>query len=253
MSEEYDDVPEQEETNLSGEYVWNGSYLTGADIDVNDTGHEGYFKQQIIGSLYDEVISIAKNIKQHLEKLPEDQLTDDQSEFLEYYDGNIKAIGDSDNGYALDEFLSFLETLGTIDSHSYEEFGKSNKETLDGLSNPRKWGCKQGNIINRGHNFDLWGWNDEQAKNLLDMIYEIAQEDVVSPTTSLSIHDYETGRNYSTTVGELEAKEKAQNVVPGAVKTQSNVHIPWDKSKLIGDNNNFIKFKNWIKLRENKS
>lgn len=32
-------------------------------------------------------------------------------------------------------------------------------------------------------------------------------------------HNYQTGRNYSTTVGELEAKEKAQSIIPEAVKT----------------------------------
>jgi hypothetical protein len=54
-------------------------------------------------------------------------------------------------------------------------------------------------------------------------------------------------------VGELEAKEQAQNIIPGAVKTKSNIHIPWDRSMLQGDNNNYVKFKNWIKLRENKN
>ena len=85
------------------------------------------------------------------------------------------------------------------------------------------------------------------------MVYEIANGDAVSPTTSLSISDYKTGRHYSTTVGELEAKEKPQNIIPGAVKTKSNIHIPWDRSMLQGDSNNYVKFKNWIKLRENKN
>jgi hypothetical protein len=255
MSEEdYEDIEEQEETDLRGEYVWDGSHLTSADIDVDDSGgHEGHFLQQIVSNLYDDAISLAQDIKQHLETLPETQLTDDQAEFLEYCDRNIEKIGSNDHGYDPDEFLSFLGDLETVDPSSYNEFKTTNAETIEGFKNARLWGCKQGNIISRDHNFEVWGWDEDKAKNLLSMVYEIANEDVISPTTSLSISDYKTGRHYSTTVGELEAKEKAQNIVPGAVKTKSNIHIPWDRSMLQGDSNNFPKFKNWMKLRENKN
>ena len=34
---------------------------------------------------------------------------------------------------------------------------------------------------------------------------------------------------------------------------EQNVHIPWDRSKLVGDNNNFVKFKDWTRLRENRN
>jgi len=256
MSEEdyEDDVQEQEETDLRGEYVWDGSHLKSADIDVDDSGgHEGHFLQQIVSNLHDDAISLAQDIKEHLETLPEDQLTDDQAEFLEYSDKKIRDIGNNDYGYDPDEFLSFLGYLETVDPSSYNEFKTKNADTIDGFKDPRRWGCKQGNIISRDHSFELWGWDENQAKDLLSMVYEIANGDTVSPTTSLSISDYKTGRHYSTTVGELEAKEQAQNIIPGAVKTKSNIHIPWDRSMLQGDSNNFPKFKNWMKLRENKN
>ena len=61
MSEEYeDDIEEQEETDLRGEYVWDGSYLAGTDIDVNDIGHEGYFEQMILHNLKDDVINLGQ-------------------------------------------------------------------------------------------------------------------------------------------------------------------------------------------------
>ncbi len=257
MSEEYeDDIEEQEETELRGEYVWDGNHLTSTDTNVNDTGHEGFILNEIVGTLYDDAISIAENIKKHLETLPEDQLTDDQANFLDYFEKYIDDIGDSDYGYDSDEFLRFLGELKTLDPHSYNEFEKENANTIVGFENPLKWSCQQGNILSRNHNFELWGWDRNQEKNLLEMVYQIANEDTVSPTTTLYIHDYavgEKGKQYITTVGELEANEKAQNVVPGAVKTQSNVHIPWDRSKLVGDNNNFVKFKDWMRLRENRN
>ena len=128
--EDYEnDAQEQEETDLRGEYVWDGSHLTSADIDVDDSGgHEGHFLQQIVGDLYDNAISLAQDIKQHLETLPEDQLTDDQSEFLEYCDRNIKKIGNNDYGYNPDEFLSFLGDLETVDPSSYNKFKTTNKQ-----------------------------------------------------------------------------------------------------------------------------
>jgi hypothetical protein len=252
-----DDVQEQEETDLRGEYVWNGHQLTSADSNVDDSGgHEAYFLNEIVGTLYDDAISLAQDIKQHLETLPETQLTDDQAEFLENFGKKIRDIGNSDHGYDSDNFLSFLGDLETVDPSSYNEFKTTNAETIKGFKNATLWGCKKGNIISRGHNFELWGWNRKQEKNLLEMVYKIANEDTVSPTTSLHIHDYsigDNGKQYITTVGELESNEKPQNIVPGAVKTKSNIHIPWDRSMLQGDSNNFPKFKNWMKLREGRN
>lgn len=254
MSEEYEydeETPEQEETDLRGEYVWDGSYLFGADMDVNDTGHEGYFLQIIANNLAELLIDLIKKIAAKVTTIPEEQQNDGQYEIDSNANDYIKELKDEQvNIEELEKILSICEEADPV---LYSEFKKENNELFEGLEDPRKWGCKQGNIISREHNFELWGWNDGQAKNLLNMVYEIAQEDVVSPTTSLGIHDYQTGRNYSTTVGELEAKEKAQSIIPGAVKTQSNVHIPWDKSKLVGDSNNFVKFSDWIKLRESKT
>ena len=254
MSEEYEhdeETPEQEETDLRGEYVWDGSYLFGADSEINDTGHEGYFLQIIANNLAEPLIGLIKKIAAKVTTIPEEQHNDGQSEINDKSDNYIEEL--KNEQINIEELENILSICEEADPVLYSEFKTENKELLDGLKDPRKWGCQQGNIISREHNFELWGWNDKQAKNLLNMVYEIAQEDVVSPTTSLGIHDYQTGRNYSTTVGELEAGEKAQSIIPGAVKTKSNVILPWDRSKLIGDSNNFVKFSDWMKLRESKT
>jgi len=254
MSEEYDydeETPEQEETNLRGEYVWDGSYLFGADSEISDTGHEGYFLQIIANNLAEPLIGLIENVAKKIATIPKEQHNGSQFEIASKANDYIEEL--KDEQINIEELKNILLICEEADPVLYSEFKKENNELFEGLKDPRKWGCQQGNIISRGHNFELWGWNDKQAKNLLDMVYEIAQEDVVSLTTSLAIHDYQTGRSYSTTVGELESKEKAQYIIPGAVKTRSHVHIPWDRSKLIGDSNNFVKFSDWMKLRESKT
>lgn len=255
MSEEdYEDIEEQEETRLHGEYVWNGRQLTSADSNVDDSGgHQGYFLQQIIGELYEDTIELAKNVKEHLETLPEDQLTADQEDFLEKFNINVKDIGNNDHGFNPDEFQSFLGQLETVDPSSYNNFKEDKAEIIEGFKNPVLWGCKQGNIVVRQNSFELCGWEQSKAKDILKIVDEIVGRDTASPTTSLDIYDHNVDKIYHTTVGELQSGEKPQNIIPSALKTKSNIHIPWDRSMLQGDSNNFTKFKNWIKLRENRN
>ena len=35
---------------LRGEYIWDGSYLTGADTETDDMGHEVYIISNIAGT-----------------------------------------------------------------------------------------------------------------------------------------------------------------------------------------------------------
>lgn len=264
MSEEYDDdddddeIPEQEETNLRGEYVWDGSYLSSANIDVNDTGHEGFFLQQIASNLAEPLIElIEKNIKK-IATIPEEELSNSQSEINDNSDNYISKLEKEEIN--VEELKNIIDICEESDPSLFLEFKNKNKELLDGIKDPRKWGCKQGNIISRNHSFELWGWDSSKASNLLDMVYEIAQEDVVSPTTSLDIHDYNTGKSFVTTVGELEAGEKLHNVADTSIIKTKNIYIDptwqkgvpaWRNPNYFGDNNNFVKFKDWMKLREN--
>lgn len=245
---------ELEPTNIRGEYVWDGSYLSGADIDVNDRGHEGHFEQEIASIIKDDIIDLANESLEKIKELPEDKLTDDQSYALESIPEMIKKLKSNEDYIDVYEMQNLLDELKNIDPPIYTKFRMSHKNYLEGLKDPRRWGVEQGNIISRHNNFEVWGWNDDVKKNLLSMIFAIEEsEEEITPTTEINVHDYASGRTYDFTFDELQSGESGANVVPGAAKTQSNVHIPWNRSMLQGDSTNYKTFGSWIKLRESKS
>ena len=244
---------ELEPTNIRGEYVWDGSYLSGADIDVNDRGHEGHFEQEIIGNIKDDLVEWAEETIEKLESLPEEQLTDDQEYALQSIPKDIKNLNMYDGEVNPEDFHDLLGKLQDADPNGYQGFITKNKEYLEGLKDPRKWGVKQGNIISRGNNFEVWGWNDAIKKKLIDMLYEIEHsEEEITPPTEINIYDYATNKNYDFTFEELQGGESGANIVPGAAKTASNVHIPWNRSMLQGDGVIYKTFGNWVQLREGK-
>jgi hypothetical protein len=243
---------ELEPTNIRGEYIWDGSYLSGADIDTNDMGHEGHFEQQIIGTMKDGLIEIAQEELEKIENLPEDELTEDQADALETIPEYIEKLENNYDGYIdASDFHILLRQIKDLNINDYNNFITKNKQYMDGLNDPRKWGVKQGNIISRGNNFEVWGWNDSVKKNLIDMIYEIENsESEITPPTEINIYDYATNKHYDFTFEELQGGESGANVIPGAATSKSNVHIPWNRSMLQGDSTNYKTFGNWVKLRE---
>jgi len=242
---------ELEPTNIRGEYIWDGNYLSGADIDVNDMGHEGHFEQQIVGAIKDDLIDLANESLEKISSISKEELNDDQANALKSIPKIIKNLNHQEDHIDPYEIHSLLDELENIDPSSYAKFMMSNKNYLEGLKDPRKWGVEQGNIISRGNNFEVWGWNDSVKKNLLNMLYEIENsESEITPSTEINIHDYASGKNYDFTFEELQSGESGANVVPGAASTKSNVHIPWNRSMLQGDSTNYKTFGNWVKLRE---
>ena len=234
-------------TELRGEYIWDGSYLSGADINIDDIGHEGHFEQQILSDLSPNLIELAEEIEEQLKKIPENNLTDDQIEFLEHVNNYIKNLQLAYEGINPENFYDLARLVDYAEPQSYKLFQMKNKELFDGLKDPRRWGVRQGFIISRDESFEVWGWNENKLKSLLNMIYEINED--VDPQTEIDVYDYATNKNWNYTVAELEAGESGSQITPGAATSKSNLHIPWTRQDLVGDH--FIpQFKNWLKIQE---
>lgn len=232
-------------TELRGEYIWDGHYLSDADIDIGDIGHEGHFEQQILSELAPHLIELAEEIQQQLGKTQEENLTDDQVEFLEYVNKYIKILQSAYEGIDPDDFSSLARLVNDAEPQSYQMFQMKNKELFDGLKDPRRWGVKQGYIISRDQSFEVWGWNQDKLKSLLNMIYEINEN--VDPETEIDVYDYAANKHWDFTVAQLEARESGGQIT--AASSKSAVHIPWTRKDLVGDH--FIpQFKKWLKIHE---
>ena len=129
MSEEYeDDIEEQEETHLRGEYVWDGKLLTSVDSNVNDTGHAGYFNQIILSNLKDDAIELGEQNLEWLRSLPEKTLTDDQSESLNELPKLIKKLERNEEHIDFNDIQSILYEIEIINPKEHQEFMESKQD-----------------------------------------------------------------------------------------------------------------------------
>ena len=224
--------------SLRGEYIWDGSYLIGADTEVDDMGHEAYIMSQISGTYGEDMTNALEEEHDRLSQLNDQQLTVDpiykklQQEGQDIDD--VANLVDKLNRYGIEHtdpelIYDAYQMLKTIHPEQY-----STPEITDAMNvlkggDARYYGVKNyGYTIIRDDNFEVYGWNEKAAKSILNAIYEMAGEELNDPNSEvwdeeITIHDYQNNKSYTMTVRELEENPFKLAATPAAL-VQSKKH-----------------------------
>ena len=223
---------------LRGEYIWDGSYLTGADTETDDMGHEAYIISNIAGGYGEDFANALEEEYERLSELSEEQLP---------VDPIYKKL--TQQGYDIDELGDLIEKIkrygmeSPIPEYVYDAYLMLKAMHPEDYSDPklteamnvlnggdaRYYGVKNyGYTIVRDNNFETWGWDENIAKSILSAIYEMAGEELNDPNSEvwdeeITVHDYKGDKPYTMTVKELEENPFKISAAPAAV-VQSKKH-----------------------------
>jgi len=210
---------------LRGEYIYDGSYLIGADGDISDMGHEAHIMQAICGTYAEELVDIAKNL---IEK------SEISEELVQELEVNKKKVERDirQEGYDPDNVYSLWNNIKDI---NYKLVSNPKlTEAMQALhGDSRKYGCKYlGYIIIRQNNFEVWEFNQETAKKIVNAAYDIAQDmDVMDilderelKEQEIEVFSYKTNQSRSYTLGELEEGQILKTAT--APTTKASMYIP---------------------------
>lgn len=210
---------------LRGEYIYDGSYLIGADGDISDMGHEAHIMQAICGTYAEELVDIAENL---IEK------SEISEELIQELEVNKKKVERDirQEGYDPDNVYSLWNNIKDI---NYKLVSNPKlTEAMQALhGDSRKYGCKYlGYIIIRQNNFEVWEFNQETAKKIVNASYDIAQDmDVMDilderelKEQEIEVFSYKTNQSRSYTLGELEEGQILKTAT--APTTKASMYIP---------------------------
>jgi hypothetical protein len=224
--------------SLRGEYIWDGSYLIGADTEVDDMGHEAYIMSHISGTYGEDMTNALEEEHDRLSQLNNQQLLVDpiyKKLQQEGYDiDDVANLVDKLNRYGIEhtdpeliyDAYQMLKTMHPEQYSTPEITGAMN--VLKG-GDARYYGVKNyGYTIIRDDNFEVYGWNEKAAKSILNAIYEMAGEELNDPNSEvwdeeITIHDYQNNKSYTMTVRELEENPFKLAATPAAL-LQSKKH-----------------------------
>jgi hypothetical protein len=210
---------------LRGEYIYDGSYLIGADGDISDMGHEAHIMQAICGTYAEELVDIAENL---IEK------SEISEELIQELEVNKKKVERDirQEGYDPDNVYSLWNNIKDI---NYKLVSNPKlTEAMQALhGDSRKYGCKYlGYIIIRQNNFEVWEFNQETAKKIVNAAYDIAQDmDVMDilderelKEQEIEVFSYKTNQSRSYILGELEEGQILKTAT--APTTKASMYIP---------------------------
>ena len=210
---------------LRGEYIYDGSYLIGADGDISDMGHEAHIMQAICGTYAEELVDIAENL---IEK------SEISEELIQELEVNKKKVERDirQEGYDPDNVYSLYDSIKDI---NYKLVSNPKlTEAMQALhGDSRKYGCKYlGYIIIRQNNFEVWEFNQETAKKIVNAAYDIAQDmDVMDilderelKEQEIEVFSYKTNQSRSYILGELEEGQILKTAT--APTTKASMYIP---------------------------
>lgn len=217
---------------LMGEYIYDGYTLIGADGDISDMGHEAHIMQAICGTYAEELVDVAEGL---IETSETSETSEDLLRELEVnkmkVERNIRQEDyDPDNIYSLYDSIKDIKSQLVSNPKLTEAM-----QALHGDS--RKYGCKYlGYIIIRQNNFEVWEFNQETAKKIVNAAYDIAQDmdvlDVLDENElkeqELEVYSYKTNKSRSYTLGELEEGQILKTAT--APKTKASMYIPQDST-----------------------
>jgi len=213
---------------LRGEYIYDGSYLIGADGDVSDMGHEAHIMQAICGTYAEELVNIAEDL---IEKSEKSKISEELIQELEVNKMKVERDirqeeYDPDNVYSLYDGIKDINYKLVSNPKLTEAM-----QALHGDS--RKYGCKYlGYIIIRQNNFEVWEFNQETARKIVNAAYDIAQDmdvmDILDESElkeqEIEVFSYKTNQSRSYTLGELEEGQILKTVT--APTTKASMYIP---------------------------
>ena len=217
---------------LMGEYIYDGNILIGADGDISDMGHEAHIMQAICGTYAEELVDVAEGL---IETSKTSEISEDLLRELEVnkikVERNIRQEDyDPDNIYSLYDSIKDIKSQLVSNPKLTEAM-----QALHGDS--RKYGCKYlGYIIIRQNNFEVWEFNQETAKKVVNAAYDIAQDmdvlDVLDENElkeqELEVYSYKTNKSRNYTLGELEEGQILKTAT--APKTKASMYIPQDSA-----------------------
>ncbi len=208
-----------------GEYIYDGYTLIGADGDISDMGHEAHIMQAICGTYAEELVDIEEHLIEKSEK-PEDLLRELEVNKMKVERNIRQEDYDPDNIYSLYDSIKNIKSQLVSNPKLTEAM-----QALHGDS--KKYGCKYlGYIIIRQNNFEVWEFNQETAKKVVNAAYDIAQDmdvlDVLDENElkeqELEVYSYKTNQSRSYTLGELEEGQILKTAT--APTTKASVYIP---------------------------
>lgn len=210
---------------LMGEYIYDGYTLIGADGNISDMGHEAHIMQAICGTYAEELVDVAEGLIETSE-ISEDLLRELEVNKMKVERNIRQEDYDPDNIYSLYDSIKNIKSQLVSNPKLTEAM-----QALHGDS--RKYGCKYlGYIIIRQNNFEVWEFNQETAKKVVNAAYDIAQDmdvlDVLDENElkeqELEVYSYKTNQSRSYTLGELEEGQILKTAT--APTTKASVYIP---------------------------
>lgn len=215
---------------LRGEYIWDGSYLQGANTDIDDTGHAGAIMQKIAGNYAEDFMRALKEYHNTFSSMDQEQIETDpnyqkveQAGYdLDQMETLIRELNNWDMGVNPDDVHSAFEILHALEPENYNKLELIEAMQVLNGGDARLYGVKHfGDIIIRDNSFEVWGWSKKTAKSILSAIYDMIgyemETDPEEYNQEIDIYDYKTEKSYTMTIKELEQNPMQLSAVPPSV------------------------------------
>lgn len=217
---------------IKGEYWINDGSVDYADGDVGDYNHEYIAQAHVINQYAENIIDLADELKLDYE--------------INQYDHNPEEISN-----VLSQIYNHLEdeTDHHPDGYISNHIG-ANQETmriLFGRGDARFYVQKfEGWIAVRGMNIELFGYNEQKRKSLINGLNEIfhqegIDDDIPAEEIEFSLYDHKTNRSTNLTLADIENKNifRPQQLPTSKGHNKFQITSP-DKTENIPNNNKSV-------------
>lgn len=203
---------------LRGEYTYDGSYLKGTNVDVDDSGHEGTAIECLAGSIKDDFLSLYDDCG--LENYNRYRKDFNNDEYVNV-DSLCSLISE------LEDFLNETDDVN-LKNEINQLFTRDKKviQAVCGSADPLALAAElHGLVFIRDGRFDLYGWGLDKVKEVVNLANEIiesnsVEDDLSSEDIEIGVYDYKTGKGYNYTLAELKSgnlfKPMPNNLVKAA-------------------------------------
>ncbi len=219
------DYEDEDSVEIRGEYWIQDGNVDFADGNIGDDNHESIAIRHIFYSYSDNVVSLAEELELETE-----------SDY-EGYDGgpDIEAISG-----LLQMIWEHLTSKGMnkqqAEKHILEKLGVNKEafQVLWGGGDARLYVMKyEGWIAVRENNVEVYGYDEKKKKHLINGIYDIlGEENIIAENVELSVYDYKTKKNWTTTLADLERPPTLQTNTPATTTYNKNfIYNPKDSEE----------------------
>jgi hypothetical protein len=217
-------------SRIRGEYWIQDGHVSFADGDIGDYDHEAIATNHFANKYIDELIDISHNLDLDIDfhidqEFPVETVNEIRNNIIEAVENNKINWEGKRTGENVDNYLMKELQTDTKEYHCIFGHGDARYLVIE----------REGWIAVRSNNVEVYDFNNEKKKHLIDGIEEILEaENIDDPDDKIEIYifDYKTKKSWDLSLEELKNSNSMRPVTLPNTTYNKPLFIPSNKPKL---------------------